>query len=118
MSHVWDHCLSSARTHGGQPEDYEEIHLWFDEPKAWYPDFRSRIIRHHSEGIGECVRLFGTTIINSDGNRVPVSLIGEQHVFEDCGYIPTFSDWARNIRPEHWMDRPVQFRGPRRSVEI
>ena len=48
---------------------------------------------------------FGTTITNSDGRIVPVRLIGEQHVREDLGCIPSFADWARTIRAEPWMAR-------------
>lgn len=29
--------------------------------------------------------VFGTLITNSDGKKVPVRYIGEQHVKEDCG---------------------------------
>ena len=36
--------------------------------------------------------LFGTTIVNADGREVPVRLIGEQHVMEDLGTIPSFAD--------------------------
>lgn len=49
--------------------------------------------------------LFGTTLMNNDGRAIPVRLIGEQHVREDLGRIPTFADWARTIRPEPWMGR-------------
>ena len=47
--------------------------------------------------------LFGVTIRNADGREVPVRLIGEQHVREDLGRIPSFADWARLIRIEPWM---------------
>jgi len=55
-------------------------------------------------------RFFGPTITVSSGRVVPVRLIGEQHVREDLGFIPSFADWARRIRPELWMGRaqPVQ----------
>jgi hypothetical protein len=49
--------------------------------------------------------IFGITIVNSTGRHVPVRLIGEQHVFEDLGRIPSFADWVRCIRPEPWMGR-------------
>ena len=49
--------------------------------------------------------LFGQTITNSHGRIVPVRLIGEQHVIEDLGHIPSFEDWARAIRPQPWMLR-------------
>jgi hypothetical protein len=42
-------------------------------------------------------------ITNSDGRQVPVRYIGEQHVQEDLGWIPTASDWLRKIKPEKWM---------------
>jgi hypothetical protein len=34
--------------------------------------------------------------------------IGEQHVIEDLGFIPSFADWVRCIRPESWMGRAQQ----------
>ena len=110
MSHSYDHAVSSARTHGGVPEDYLPIHLWFDEMKSAHCDFRSRILRHHAEGIRECTKVFGVTITNSDGEKIPVSLIGEQHVREDCGWIPSFTHWAENIQKQLWMDNPTIFR--------
>jgi hypothetical protein len=33
-------------------------------------------------------RQFGVTITTSTGRVVPVRVIGEQHVMEDCGFIP------------------------------
>ena len=50
-------------------------------------------------------RFFGPTITISTGRVMPVRLIGEQHVREDLGFIPSFADWARHIRPESWMGR-------------
>jgi hypothetical protein len=50
-------------------------------------------------------QLFGVTLTNSCGRIVPVRLIGEQHVREDLGRIPSFADWVRYIRPEPWMGR-------------
>ena len=47
-------------------------------------------------------------IKNSDGKMVPVRAIGEQHVIEDLGRIPTAADWLRMIKPERWMGREVQ----------
>ena len=49
--------------------------------------------------------LFGTTFVNSDDREVPVRLIGELHVMEDLGTIPSFADWARLIEPQQWMMR-------------
>ena len=49
--------------------------------------------------------LFGETIASASGRVVPVRLIGEQHVLEDLGTIPSFADWARLIEPRPWMLR-------------
>ena len=45
------------------------------------------------------------TITISTSRVVPVRLIGEQHVLEDLGFIPSFADWVRCIRPQPWMGR-------------
>jgi hypothetical protein len=62
-------------------------------------------LRHHAEGIFMLERFFGPTITTSTGRVVPVRFVGEQHVREDLGFIPSFADWVRAIRPEPWMGR-------------
>jgi len=105
MGHCYHHALSSARKWGGTAEEYLPLHQWFDESKAITADFRHRALRHHAEGIFMLERLFGVTITLGTGRVVPVRLIGEQHVLEDLGFIPSFADWVRSIRPEPWMGR-------------
>ena len=103
MAHPYHHALSSMRKYGGCVDDYIAIHDWFDASKQHFADFRHRALRHHSEGIFMAEQVFGATIVNSDGRVVPVRYIGEQHVNEDMGRIPTLADWLRNIAPEPWM---------------
>ncbi|OYZ15833.1 MAG: hypothetical protein B7Y35_07190 [Sphingomonadales bacterium 28-64-96] len=103
MAHCYHHALASVRRYGGKPEDYQPIHDWFDQSKAHHADFRHRALRHHAEGIFMAEAIFGTVITNSDGRAVPVRLIGEDHVREDLGHIPSFTDWARTITPQRWM---------------
>ena len=103
MAHPYHHALSSVKKWGGCVEDYQHIHDWFDESKAHMADFRHRALRHHSEGIFTAEKIFGTTLTNSDGRVVPVRYVGEQHVKEDLGKIPTMADWYGNIKPESWM---------------
>jgi hypothetical protein len=105
MAHPYDHARSSVNKWGGQIEDYLDIHNWFDATKSWLGDSRHRLFRHHSEGIFECEKVFGTHITNSDGKRVMVRYIGEQHVKEDCnGYIPSAKEWITNLdNPPLWM---------------
>lgn len=105
MSHPYHHALSSVRKYGGKVLDYLRIHQFFDGSKEHFADFRHRALRHHSEGIFLAERMFGTTITNSDGRVIPVRFIGEQHVIEDCGFIPTLADWLKCIQAEPWMKR-------------
>jgi hypothetical protein len=105
MAHPYHHAVRSSKLFGGRPEDYLAVHSWFDESKAHLPDLRHRALRHHSEGIFLCERLLGVTIKNSDGRDVPVRLIGEQHVKDDLGWIPTVKDWLSNLKLEPWMGR-------------
>ena len=39
---------------------------------------------------------------------IPVRWIGGQHVREDLGFIPSFADWVKAIRPEAWMGRALR----------
>lgn len=105
MGHAFHHALSSARRFGGVAEDYLPLHTWLDEFETITADVWNRALRHHAEGIFTLERIFGTTITASTGREVPVRLIGEQHVIEDLGFIPSFADWVRCIRPEPWMGR-------------
>jgi hypothetical protein len=106
MTHPHFHAESSVKLFGGCVSDYTAIHEWLDATKETYADFRHRALRHHSQGIFEAERVFGKTIVNSDGRHVPVRYIAEQHVKEDCGgRIPTVSDWLSQIRPMPWMSR-------------
>ena len=110
MAHPWHHAARSAKLFGGSAEDYLAIHNWFDESKSHLPDLRHRALRHHSEGIFLCEKLFGVTLRNSNGREVPTRLVGEQHVKDDLGWIPTVKDWLINLKLEPWMIRTPPFR--------
>ena len=112
MAHCYYHALSSVRKWGGTSDDYLALHQWFDESKSIFADPRHRALRHHAEGIFMLETLFGATITNSDGKVVPVRLIGEQHVTEDLGFIPSFADWGRLIQPQIWMLKGRQLDQP------
>lgn len=106
MANPYHHSLSSVKKWGGVVEDYLPIHDWFDASKEMMGDFRHRALRHHSQGIFEAERTFGHTITLSSGRVIPVRWIGEQHVTEDMGFIPTLSDWFIHIQPQEWMNKP------------
>ena len=52
-------------------------------------------LRHHSEGIFLCERIFGVAITNSEGKQVPVRYIGEQHVRKIWGVFPRHKTGSR-----------------------
>jgi hypothetical protein len=106
MANPYHHAVSSSKKWGGTPEDYQKIHDWFDESKMMMADFRHRALRHHAEGIFMCEKIFGHTITISTGRVIPVRWIGEQHVKEDCGFIPSMQDWFQHIKPQKWMGEP------------
>lgn len=112
MAHPFMHAISSAKRFGGAPDDYIEVHNWFDQTKSHYPDLRHRAILHSSFGIFLCEQVFGTTIERkSDGQQVPLRPIGEQHVFEDLGRIPTVQDWIADLPLKDWMVRGARSLG-------
>lgn len=151
MANPYHHAVSSARKHGGAPEDYQAIHDWFDATKAHVPGPAHRAMRHHSEGIALMESIFGPALTVQTGIRcsncravsrtretpkvwqsprhedyceaglletlykqVPVRWIGEQHVLEDFGWIPTMQDFLMHLSVQPWM-----VKGSRRlSVEL
>ena len=112
MGHPLQHCKSSVKKFGGQVSDYEAIHNWFDETKAWIGHSKHRMFRHHSEGIFECEKKFGPSFENSEGKTVYTRYVGEQHVKEDCyGYIPCAKEWLMNLQSKNrpqWMIRTLK----------
>jgi hypothetical protein len=103
MAHAYHHAVSSAKKFGGIPEEFLRFHEFLDASKSHMADFRHRALRHHSEGIFMLEALFGSAITLSNGRVLPVRFVGEQHVLEDLGRIPTVADWLGRIQPESWM---------------
>lgn len=114
MSTAIHHAMSSAKKHGGEPEEYLHIHEWFDQYKAHGWNFAHRMILHHTGGIELCEQVFGPMLEISTGKQIPIRWIGEQHMREDFGFVPTPGDWMEAILgtkdgqppgPRSWMLR-------------
>lgn len=137
MAHSYFHALSSAKRHGGEPDDTLALHNWMDSSKAAWADQRHRAILHTSFGIFLAEQYFGSreevrqlrqaldrvprwlqrilgikvptetpvTIPLSNGKSVPIRLIAEQHVIEDCGFIPSIEDYLKELPRQGWMGR-------------
>lgn len=101
----YKHAESSVAKWGGRPQDYIELHDWFDETKMFTGDWTHRALRHHSAGVQWAIEKFGHTIPNSKLQRIPTKLLAEQHIMEDCGFIPTPQYWLSPLtkHPESWM---------------
>jgi hypothetical protein len=97
------HARITAKRHGGKPEDYQEIHDFMDSSKIAFADIQHRAILHSTFGIYIAEKIFGNSIINSDGKEIPVRTVAEQHVYDDMGWIPTPKDWLSNLELKPWM---------------
>lgn len=95
MADPWHHAVSSQKKWGGEVEDYLPIHQWFDETKKHFSDPRHRAIRHHSEGIGLMISIFGPTITLSTCGR--------------CGHVETsiLHDLELGLDPSIGVGREV-----------
>lgn len=106
MSHPFYHAKSSAKKYGGVAEDYIALHEWFDQTKSHLPDARHRAVLHSSFGIYLAQQVFGEVIVRkSDGKPIPTRMLGEQHILEDMGFIPTVQDWMKEMKLKSWMMR-------------
>lgn len=117
MSKPYIHALSSAKAFGGQPEDYIEIHNFLDSSKGTIADNRHRALTHTSwflitilerikfQNSNEAPNGIFATITNSDGKRVSVRDVGEQHILEDYHgkFLPTAQDFLENMESKPWM---------------
>lgn len=103
MSHPYHHAVSSARRFGGTADEHLPLHAFFDSSKASLADARHRCLLHHSAGIFIAEQRFGVTmpVTGRDGRtrRIPVRPVGEQHVMEDYGCIPSVAQAFAGLRP-------------------
>jgi hypothetical protein len=99
----YEHGLVSVKKWGGTPEDYQDIHDFIDSSKACVPDMRHRAILHSAFGCYIVERVFGINITNSDGRRVSVRDIAEQHIIDDMGRIPTVQDYLEGMPIYDWL---------------
>lgn len=100
--HPLSHARSSQNLHGGDIETWLPVHRWFDESKSQLAFFTHRALRHHLEGIEVAKVKFGNDI-----NGVEVSVLGRQHLNEDCQKISRASDWLEAMKMPSWIPEEV-----------
>lgn len=98
MAHAYHHARSSARHFGGTPDDYLIFHEFMDHTKEHLADSRHRLFLHNAQGIFLVERVFGSTFLRaSDGKRMALRPVLEQHVTEDFGgRLPSLPDCFRH----------------------
>ncbi len=112
----WNHARNSVKNYGGAPEDYIAVHEFFDSSKATFADMRHRAMLHHSFGIFVAEKTFGACshcghaspvrlpyLVNADGRKVMVRDVGEDHVREDLGRIPSPHEWLIGMPKYEWI---------------
>ncbi len=97
------HAVASAGRYGGLPDDYLEIHNFMDSTKSAMADVRHRAVLHSAFGIFIVEKVYGTYITNSDGKKVSVRDVAEDHVMEDLGCIPSLENWLVGLPIQPWM---------------
>ncbi len=97
------HGNVSVKKWGGRPEDYQEIHDFLDCSKSAHADMRHRAILHNSLGPYIAERVFGINITNSDGKKVSVRDVAEQHIIDDMGTIPSLGDYLNEMPYYSWL---------------
>lgn len=97
------HAEASARHFGGIPEDYIGIHEWIDQFKKIVGDVSHRQYLHNSAGPWMAQEVFGRYITNSDGKKILVREVCENHVVEDLGWLPSPADWSACLTCKVWM---------------
>lgn len=112
------HARSSVKKYGGEIKDYIAIHRWFDSTKGNMPMFKHRAILHNSFGMLLAEQVFGDFVTNSEGKMVEVRQIAYDHIYEDCGFIPTVEDWLKHIQVQPWMMKADESRKIKSSLEI
>ncbi len=109
------HAEISVKKYGGIVEDYMPLHNFFDSSKAAMPDVRHRAVLHSAFGIYLLERVFGDYIVNSNDKKVSVRDVGEDHVMQDLGFIPTVEHWLGNMPIEDWMLGKGKKRRPKKQ---
>lgn len=104
------HTENAMKKFGGTtPEDFEKllvIHKKMDCSKAYFSDNRHRALTHTMFWVNEVMLpLFGDYITLSNGKRLSVKDVCEQHILEDyrMKFIPTVQDFLQEVEMTEWM---------------
>lgn len=121
MGMAIEHARTSAKIHGGKPEDYIALHEFIDSSGEAHPNTQHRVVLHTSFAVKSIIpKVFGHEIKNSKGKMISTVRLAEEHVREDFGgkvagndkdgygidggFIPSLQDFLQAMKFEPWMD--------------
>ena len=111
MANPLIHSKSSTKRWGGKVEDYMPIHELLDSPKVCMNNNTARSMTHNTWFAYTIIpKIFGYTIINSDGKSVDTVDIAMLHIAEDYRhlFVPTPQDFLKNMTLQPWMNNAVK----------
>lgn len=73
---------------------------------------RHRALLHSSWGCYLVEKVFGITLVNSNGREVSTRDVAEQHIIDDLGRIPTPQDYLEGMPIYDWLG------GPKKTVRV
>ena len=100
----YEQSLHSAEKWGGTWSDYQPLHQFLDWPREQISDGRQRRIFHNIWGVAMTEQAFGNVYTRpSDGARLPVRAIAEEHIRREVYSLPTLEDSLEGIVLQRWM---------------
>ena len=118
---TWLHAQRSVNRYGGVIEDYTPIHETIDSSKSALADMRHRTLTHNTWFISLILpKIHGDFIVNSDGRKVSVRQIGEDHVLEDFKgrFIPTAADFIQEMEYKDWMQNGADVPSSHKKLKV
>ena len=117
MAHPYHHALSSVKKWGGMVDDFIAVACLVRPEEGDHRRFSAPGAPSSCRG-----HLHGRDDLRPDphaldrAHHTPTRWVGEQHVKEDLGCIPSFADWGEG-HPARTLDGPVRAdRGAGRSA--
>lgn len=108
----WDATQHMISRFGGDVETWKPMADWFNLAPNAYPQYgtRTMVLRHHTQGIFDCMRVFGPTYMPLEGGKRPTRLLAESWVRESVGSIPSTYAVLRCVKPARWMRPPRELK--------
>lgn len=103
----FEHSLISVRKFGGDVEDYLPIHRFIDSSKLLVPNYKHRVLLHHTSAVTLCENHLETSVLKSG---VLIRDVVFEHLKEDfAGFCPTLRDWYDELKTDNELGTYEEF---------